>query len=120
MNIIFGKEQAELLSNTHTVLELDTFQFGIDGPIIPAYCVIETIHFKDMPTLVETRTKHQELITAYQTRQWQTALELLNTLIGAWNGEIDSFYQEINNRVQNFQSNEPDSSWTHIIIKNVS
>ena len=90
MHIIFGKEQADQLSEKYTVLELDTFQFGASGPAITAYCTVENIPLEELPTLAETKTQHQHLLINYRGRAWEKCLTAIDQLTGKWRGELDS------------------------------
>ena len=118
MHIIFGKEQVDVLSNKYTVLELDTFQIGVNGPIITAYCAVDTIPLDEMPTLDETKTWHQQLIKEYGLRHWSRCLELLSQLHGKWNKQLDSFYQDLGSRIEKHKATDPGSTWSPVIIKN--
>lgn len=117
MHIIFGNEQAAELADKYTVLELDTFQFGQQGPVVTAYCIVESIALGEMLTLQENKTLHQQLITGYQQRHWGRCLELLPMLQGKWNGEIDSFYQDLKSRIEQNIVCDPGSTWSAVIIK---
>ena len=117
MNIIFGKEQADEISGKYTVLELDTFQIGKNGPVVTAYCVLDLIPMEEMLILNESKFAHEQLITQYQQQHWSDCLELLSTLEGKWNHELDSFYQDLKNRIEQNIVQDPGSDWSPIIIK---
>jgi hypothetical protein len=117
MHIIFGKEQADQLANKYTVLELDTFQFGLGGPIVTAYCTVENIPLEEILTLAETKLSHDQLIKEYHQRQWGPCLELLDGLQGKWNQELDSFYQDLRSRVEQNAVCDPGPTWSPIIVK---
>jgi len=117
MHIIFGKEQAEELTKKYTVLELDTFQFGKNGPVITAYCTVESIPLGEMSTLAETKLAHDQLIKEYHQRQWNKCFELLDQLQGKWNQELDSFYQDFRSRIEQNTACDPGTSWSPIILK---
>ena len=99
MHIIFGKEQADELANKYTVLELDTFQFGKNGPIATAYCLVEKIPFTELSQSSFYSSLHKDLMHNYQARAWQECLSALQQLRGKWGGEVDSFYEDIRSRV---------------------
>jgi hypothetical protein len=117
MNIIFGKEQADELATKYTVLELDTFQIGVDGPIIASYCVVETIPLEELGTLVETKVQHDHLMINYRGRAWADCLTGITQLTGKWRGELDSFYADLRLRVENNIKNPPVAHWSPIIQK---
>ena len=117
MHIIFGTEQAQELAKKYTVLELDTFRLGENGPIVTAYCPIETVPFDELPFLVETKAKHEDLIINYHARAWESCLSTIDQLNGKWNGKLDSFYSNLHDRIQNLINNPPPEDWTSIIQK---
>lgn len=120
MHIIFGKEQADKLSKKYTILELDTFQFGQNGPIVTSYCAVETIPLEELSTLVNTRTQHEHLIINYQLRNWADCQTGISQLLGKWRGELDSYYSDLQRRITEYINNPPSPDWTHIILKPTS
>jgi hypothetical protein len=117
MHIIFGKDEALQLKNKYTVLELDLIQFGQDGPVAPAYCVIENIAIPDLPKVQSMQTLHENLISNYRDRDWKYCLDATEHLQGFWGGELDSFYQTLRDRIQPFLDNPPPDNWTPVIQK---
>lgn len=117
MNIIFGKEQFETMSGKYTLLELDTFQIGTDSEPITAYCAVENISPEDLLQIDELKIKHADMIKHYQARQWDQCQHILEELHGKWNGELDSFYQEIDFRTHKFTEEDPGANWSYIIVK---
>jgi hypothetical protein len=118
MHIIFGKEQADKLSNKYTVLELDTFQFGVTGPVVTAYCAVETIPLEELIQLDQTRKQHADLMINYDLRNWPDCLIAIDQLKGKWRGELDTFYLDLETRIQGFVISEPPADWSPIIVKN--
>jgi hypothetical protein len=35
--------------------------------------------------------------------------------LGRWNGEVDSFYNEMDARVKNYKEQDPGSDWTGVL-----
>ena len=120
MHIIFGKDQAELMSNKYTVLELDTFQFGQNGPVTTAYCTVETIPIAELANLPNTAAQHEHLIINYRLRNWADCQTGIAQLMGKWRGELDSFYTALNARISEYIDNPPPPDWSHIILKTAS
>ena len=115
MNIIFGTEQAEKLRGRFTVLELDTFTFGISGPDVTAYCVIEGIPMDKLPLIESWQRLHEALIKNYQQRNWAYCQTLIEQLTDAWNSEMNSFYDEIQVRLDRLILENPGEEWTPVI-----
>jgi hypothetical protein len=117
MHIIFGKQEAVELENKYTVLELDTFQIGQEGPLLPAYCVVENIGILDLPKLHNMKKLHEDMIAGYQRRDWQYCLDAMEHLKGFWGGELDSFYCDLEQRINNLIQKDPGTDWSPVIVK---
>ena len=117
MNIIFGKEAADSISEKHTVLELDTITIRGSDPIV-VYCVIEHIPLDELPKTESLKNLHTEMMANYRRRNWNFCEQALEHLVGCWNREADTFYQEIAARIAKFKEEDPGESWTGIIAKN--
>lgn len=112
MYIIFG-DQAKDLFDRFTVLELDTFRTAQGYET--AWCVVENIPLVDFATLDDYRKVHADLMQAYRDRNWSYCLSAIRGLRGRWNGELDSFYDNIEGRVKNFEINPPSEGWDGVM-----
>ena len=117
MNIIFGKENADRLAEKYTILELDTIQFANDGSLSTAYCLVEDIPMDEIPMIQSMQNLHHDLITKYQSRNWTTCLEIIKRLRGFWNGELDSYYDTLQKRVEDLLDRHPGPEWSYVIEK---
>lgn len=115
MLIIF-EDQVPLIQDRYITLELDTIKFGQDGAPKTAFCVVENPPLEDMTRLDELRQHHQQLIQHYRTQQWADCLQEIQTLTGQWNGELDTFYQDLEQRVETLKVNTPDN-WDPVVVK---
>ena len=115
MNIILDEAQIELMKQKHTVLELDTFRVALDQATVTAWCVVENIPLMEMSLIDNHRRLHQELMENYRKRNWSFCEQAMEHLVGKWNGELDSFYQDIHSRIEKFKVEEPISGWDGII-----
>lgn len=120
MHIIFGQEEAQQLENKYTILELDTFQFGQDGPVLPAYCVVENLGILDLPKIESMKKLHGNLMAGYARREWNYCKDAIEHLRGFWGGELDSFYADLESRIDSFQSQQPGPDWSPVILKTTS
>ena len=116
MNIIFG-DAIEQIATTHTVLELDTFNLLPSEQLVKAYCVVDTIPLTEFSILENNKKIHQQLITQYQQQNWEFCKSAATALLGSWNGELDTFYQHLLERITKCQE-APDDSWNYWIVKN--
>jgi hypothetical protein len=120
MYIIFGDDQVANMQEKYSVLELDNFRIGPQGPTVKAYAVVENISIPDLP-LVESWTKlHENLITYYRKKDWNFCEQAIEQLVGAWASELDSFYAEMQSRINSYKENDPGETWDWIIEKTVS
>jgi len=55
----------------------------------------------------------------YKKRNWKYCQDALEHLQGKWKGELDSFYQDMANRVVGYQGHEPDSDWDPVIDREI-
>jgi len=118
MNIIFG-DALETLPDNYTVLELDTFVFPPDSQKRTSYCVVEKVPLNDFPMMEAYIKVHVDMMQAYRDQNWDYCLHAINGLTGRWNGELDSFYSNLLERVQQHQATPPGDYWTGYIVKTV-
>lgn len=119
MHIIFGQEQADVISQNHTVLELDTFRFMPQNVIQTAYTVVENIPIEDLSRLSFQKDLHHNLMENYRKGDWNFCEQAIEQLIGAFGGEVDSFYADLQTRIDNLKENDPGEFWDPIIEKTV-
>jgi hypothetical protein len=120
MNIIFDSPLVESLKQRHIVLELDTIEFdGLAQPI-KTFCVIEQVPLTEIDTVEHWVKLHYSLITHYQKQDWKVCADAIRLLRGRWGGVVDSFYDEIDKRIQNFSSQSLPTEWTGRIKKTFS
>ena len=117
MHIIFGNEQAKELEEKYTVLELDTFKFLPAGITAKAYAVVETIPIDALPNLSFQKDLHHNLMENYRQRDWNFCEQAIENLIGKFGGELDSFYTELQSRINNYKDNDPGQDWDPAIEK---
>ena len=116
MNIIFG-DVIEQVADTHTVLELDTFKLLPSEKLVKSYCVIDNLPLAEFPRLEANKHIHQQLIEQYRQQNWKFCLSALHSLTGCWNGEMDTFYQHLTDRINEYATNPPDPDWDGVILK---
>lgn len=100
MQIIFDQDVAETLKNSHTVLPLETFV--VNGKPQTAHCVVpaDKIPLTDFPQLSNQVDLHKAFVNAYNTKDYKLCEDLYEHLMGKFSGELDSFYEEILNRIK--------------------
>jgi len=111
MNIIFGTpDEIAQLRERFVVLELDTFR-TVGGATHTVYGLVENIPLADFPILASYMQVHHDLMQAYRNQNWQYCRSALDGLHGRWNGELDSFYQDLARRVIEFEQDPPSADW---------
>tara|TARA_R110000772_G_scaffold79192_3_gene169525 strand:+ start:216 stop:578 length:363 start_codon:yes stop_codon:yes gene_type:complete len=120
MNIIIDPEQLEEYQKKYTVLELDTFRIVPENKQVKAYCMVETIPIGELHLTQSNKNLHNGLMESYRKRNWNYCNEALDHLVGCWNKELDSFYEDIRNRINLYMENEPGDSWDGIIEKHTA
>jgi hypothetical protein len=116
MNIIFDTENIEAIKGNNVVLELDTFYFSQLDKTATAYCVIDNIKLTDFEEIEQNQRLHAELIEAYKKKDFKICQDLIDTLTGSFSGEVDSFYQELQHRLQNLDTYNREN-WNPTIIR---
>ena len=114
MNILFGPIPNEV-TEKYTVLELDTFYFRDLDQTRTAYCIVDQIPLSDLFVLENLKTVHADLIQAYRNQNWEYCVSAVNGLVGRWNGDLDSFYEDLGRRVIELQKDPPDTTWSPVI-----
>jgi len=100
-------------------LELDLIRMtGADTPI-SAYCVIEQIPLEEMLSIDRYKELHENLIENYRKKNWKYCVDATEHLRGRWRGELDSFYDDIEQRSQAFLDVDPGDEWEPVIDKSI-
>lgn len=116
MHIIFG-DTINQLPDSYTILELDTFRVQSTDELVTAYCVIEVIPLAEFPKADAHKKIHEDLIQAYKNRHWTYCEQAIEGLTGKWNGDLDTFYSDLLQRVLSLKENPPDATWDGYLIK---
>jgi len=103
MQLIFGRENAEKLREKYTVLELETVQK--DGVSLEVFCLIpgEKMGLAELPQAAQWIKLHEDFVHGYQTEQYNYCLQCIEHLRGKFGGEVDTFYDEIERRINSQQ-----------------
>jgi hypothetical protein len=115
MNIIF-KEYSEEIAKKYTVLDLDTFSLP-DGTVHTACCVVENIPIDELSKIEAFKSLHAELIESYGKQDWDVCTQAIEQLVGKWGGELDTFYEELQSRIQRLTTMDLPKNWSPVIPK---
>ena len=116
MNIIFG-DPIESIPNSFTILPLDSFRVEDSATPVTAWAVIEKIPLAEFATAADNTKIHKELLEFYRQQQWNYCEHAIDYLMGKWNGELDTFYTDLLQRVIAFKQTPPAEDWDELRIK---
>jgi adenylate cyclase len=115
MYIIFG-DAVKNLPDSFTVLELDTFRTP-NNEKNTAWCVVGNIPLAEFPNLDAYKKVHEDLMQAYRDRNWEYCTEAIQGLRSQWNGELESFYEHLLQRITDYQQNPPPPEWDGSLLR---
>ena len=117
MHIIFG-ESATQLPDSYTVLELDTVRRPPDMTPVTAYCLVEKIPLQEFPLIERNRELHENVVRYFKQQQWDYCEQAITEgLKGKWSGELDSFYDSLLDRIQQYRLTPPAADWDGTLEK---
>ena len=101
MNVIFNRAHAEELRSKYTVLELETFD--VKGMQLECFCVVDgdLIPPTEMNQLPHNVLSHETLVTELKAKNYKACSILLDQLHGQFGGQLDSFYEIMQERITN-------------------
>lgn len=117
MNIIFDSPEVDRLRNRHVVLELDTFILPNVPKPVKSFCVLENIPITEINTMDHYIKLHQDLIQHYHSAKWNVCVDAICLLRGRWGGELDSFYLNLQDRINKLSTAEIPLNWSGFINK---
>jgi hypothetical protein len=117
MHIIFGEHAAAAAADKYTVLELDRMRMEPLGPVLNTYCVIETVPVDELMHLENYRGLHAKLMENYRRKNWNFCEQALEHLRGRWDGVMNSFYDEISQRIAKYKQQDPGEDWDGVYEK---
>lgn len=117
MNIMFGGPEIDELRTKYTVLELDTFKFPPNGKTATAYAIVENIPLSEIHRIGEFSDLHHNFMQEYKKRNWKYCEDALEHLVLAWNGELRSFYETVQQRIAVLKTQTLGQDWDGTISR---
>lgn len=115
MNILLGDDKLADYKERYILLALDKFKIaGHDEPV-QSYCLVETIPVEELALTASWKELHENLITNYGKRNWDYCEQAIEHLMDKWNGELNSFYLDLDGRIKSYKKQEPGPDWTPVI-----
>jgi hypothetical protein len=115
MNIIFKENSADI-AKKYVVLDLDTFSIP-DGSTHTVCCVVENIPITELSETETLKNLHADLIEYYAKKDWNYCEQAIEQLVGKWGGEVDSFYQDLQTRIDRLKTMTLPENWSPVIPK---
>lgn len=101
MDLIFNKVHANQLREKYTVLELETIKHPNLPEPLTAWCVVPVEKIiPEIEFLPLNCELHQNLIDALHEHKTDAVLKLCTELMGKFGGELDTFYETLEKRIQ--------------------
>ena len=70
-----------------------------------------------MLSLDRFKELHSNLMKEYQKRNWKYCEDAMEHLQGKWNGELDSFYTVLLDRIQDLKTQSLSDAWTGVVVR---
>jgi len=118
MYIVYEENEIEQLQSKYLLLEMDTIEISNDKTIT-AHCVLSTDHItlQEIGSITSLENLHKQLMENYKLQKWDCCEDAISHLQGKFKGEMDSFYDELSERINTFKDEGTASSWSPVISK---
>lgn len=119
MYVIFGKDTVNKLGDKFTYLELDTFmEEGLESPVT-AFAVIsmDDVRLEEIPLLDNYSRMHNDMLKEYRKGNFNYCQQAMEHLRGRWQKQLDSFYDEFEQRIKRLESEPLPEGWDGTIHK---
>jgi hypothetical protein len=115
MYVIPGKEAADTLADRYVVIELDAVRIKGTDEVTPIYTVLETEKIFLKLEQIETAIKmHNEMREFYKAKNWDAAETAITWLKTQFNQELNSYYDIILDRINEYKNQELPDDWQGI------
>jgi hypothetical protein len=115
MNIILESNITDAIRNKYLLLELDSFRLMPNGHPVPAFCLLDQVPLNEMLVMQQYLDLHANLMPNYRRQNWPYVEQAIEHLMGRWDNQLDSFYKDVLDRVQEFKQHPLDDAWDGII-----
>lgn len=115
MNILLETQITPDIRDKHILLELDTFRTGPGSDTVTAWCLVDPVDPAGMIIMDQFVDLHGNLMPNYRLRHWNYVEQAIGHLLGKWDGQLDSFYRDLQSRVVSLQESDPGPDWDGII-----
>lgn len=115
MYVIPGKEAAETLADRYVVIELDAVRIKGTEEVTPIYTILETEKIFLKLEQIDIAVKmHNEMRDFYKAKNWSAAETAITWLKTQFGGELNSYYDIILDRINEYKNQELPDDWQGI------
>ena len=115
MYVIPGKAAARTLEDRYVVIEIDTIRVKGREEVIPIYTVLETEKiFLKLEQIENAIKMHNEMREFYKAKNWDAAETAITWLKTQFNEELNSYYDIILDRINEYRNQELPDDWQGI------
>lgn len=113
MHVIFGKENVKEFEDKFVVMPLDKIKAKGSDTIVEVFCVIPAtkVPLQEIALLEKLKNMHVALMQEYTRQNWNFCFDAIGHLRGKFNGELDTFYDELENRISKLQAENLSAEW---------
>ena len=115
VKIVIGPITAKLIEDEYFVLELDKLAVKGKKEGVNIFTVLSRL--EDSLEYKLAQQKHESMLSLYREMRWKESALLCQELIGEFNGEMDSYYRMLIERIADYEyKNKPPKDWDGTFI----
>ncbi len=116
VKIVLGPLTAERLGNEYFILELDCIAVKGKKEGVTVYTVFHNPNASVMPKWLMAKELHDLMLTYYRKQEWNKSIELVNELIGKFDGQMDDYYKIWIERIKEMKSKQLPENWDGVYV----
>ncbi len=116
VGIVIGPDTRTAVADRFATLELDRIAVKGKSEAVTIATCIGRQDLCDDPEFHGHATRHQAMLAAYRSKDWDGAEALLNDLNGGLDGHMDEFYALYRARIAEYRINPPPQGWDGIFV----
>lgn len=109
--IVLGPVTAERLGDEYFTLELDCIAVKGKKDGVTIFTVFYNPDAGAMPEYLMSKDVHNEMLAAYRSQDWNSAIKLVNELKGEFDGQMDHYYDLWLERIEEMRGTDLPTDW---------
>ena len=110
VKIVLGPKTANHIQDEYFVLQLDTIAVKGKTEGVTIFTVLET-DVNAMPEYLTSRELHDLMLLYYRQQEWNSALNMIESLKGEFDGKMDSYYDMMTERIGELRESNLPTDW---------